>query len=59
MDLFISKIKMKFFEKQIERIKNIKTRNLGPFDNVVLVMLFVFFKKRVGEKMCRNMCNVV
>ena len=34
-------------------------RVLGPFSNVVVIMLFVFFKIRVGEKVCGNVCNVV
>ena len=46
--IFISKIKMKFFEKQIERIKNIKTKNLGLFGNIVLLTLFVFFENTRG-----------
>ena len=37
-----------------------KKRDYGPFGNVVLVTLFVFFEKiRAGKKMYKNTCNVV
>ena len=33
--------------------------NLGPFRNVVLVILFVFLKNICDEKVCKNMYNIV
>ena len=38
--------------KQILKIKS-------PFDNIALVMLFVFLEICVGEKVCESTCNVV
>ena len=31
----------------------------GMFGNVILVMLFVFFKNMCEKKKCRNTCNIV
>ena len=31
----------------------------NPFDNVTLVMLFVFFEIHMSEKVHKNICNVV
>ena len=52
--------------------KNLETENelLGPFGNVVLVMLFVFFENMYGWKnvcknkynwknVCKNTCNII
>ena len=31
----------------------------SPFGDIVLVMLFIFFTNTWGEKVCKNMCNLI
>ena len=52
-------VKCPFYFHALINVQCCSKKNLGQFGNVILVILFVFFKNMYKKKLCKNIYNIV